>query len=165
MSIVENLAGKIAFTLELRLIGLQPADVEHEAAELKDVAVSITHREGIDQDVNRAPILSLQHFFAIAQSAFALHERKKLGMAFGGGKNIFTGIAVQEFVATFVTEHANQGVINFDESTLGTAEEEPFLNVVEEFAIAALGLAPVGNVLQNVNSLKAFAAGGVYFRG
>ena len=39
----------------------------------------------------------------------------------------------------------------------GVLKEKSFLNVVEEFAVAALGLAAVGNIFQHMNGLQPFA--------
>ena len=71
---------------------------------------------------------------------------------------------MQQFIAAVVAEHADQGVIDFDEASIRAAEKQSFLNVVEQFAIAAFGFAAVGDVLQNMNGLKAFVAGGMNLR-
>src|SRR5438874_5052890 len=60
-----------------------------------------------------------------------------------------------------MTKHANQRVVDLDEATIRTAEKETFLDVVEQFPIAALGFATISDVLEYVDSLEAFAAGGV----
>ena len=72
---------------------------------------------------------------------------------------------MQQFVPAVVPQHANQGIVDFDETAVWTAEKQSFLNVVEQFAIAALGFTAIGDVLQHVDGLKALAAGGVYLRG
>ena len=71
---------------------------------------------------------------------------------------------MQQCFPAVVPQHAYQRVVYFDESSVGTAEEEAFLNVVEEFAITALGLAAVGDVLKHMDGLQPFAAGRVHLR-
>src|SRR5690242_4124017 len=65
LRVVEDLVGEVALALQLHLRGLQPGDVEHEAAILQDGSVSIGHREGVDQNVNQGAIFSLESFFVI----------------------------------------------------------------------------------------------------
>ena len=57
------------------------------------------------------------------------------------------------------------GVIHLEEATLRGREENALLNVVEEFAVAALGFEAVGNVFEDVHGLQLGAAGGVDARG
>src|SRR6266404_510660 len=82
----------------------------------------------------------------------------------GSREHLFPWIAVQQLVPAGMSEHANQRVIDLDEPTIGTAKEQPFLNVVEQFAIAALGLAAVSYVLQHMDGLQALTAGSMYLR-
>ena len=74
MRVIQNLARKIPLTLQLRLIILQAGDIKHQSAILHDLAMRIRHGEGIDQHVNRAPILPAQNFFVIPQHALVLHH-------------------------------------------------------------------------------------------
>ena len=53
---------------------------------------------------------------------------------------------MQQLFSAVVPEHAHQRVIDFHKSPVRTAEEKTFLNVVEEFAVAALGFPAVGNI-------------------
>ena len=52
-------------------------------------------------------------------------------------------IDLQQFFAAGVSQHAHHGIVDFDKTSGGRAEEQAFLNVVEQFAVAALGLAAV----------------------
>jgi len=71
---------------------------------------------------------------------------------------------VQQFFSAGMPEHAHQRVIDLDESAIRTAKEQAFLNVVEQFAVAAFGLSAVSDVLQYMNRLQSFAAGGMHLR-
>ena len=90
----------------------------------------------------------------IAQGSMLLHE---LGQALPyPRRRIDLGghIHLQKFFAAAVTEHADQGVIHFNEASVGRGEEEAFLDVVKQFAIAPLRFTPIGNILENMNGLK-----------
>ena len=69
-----------------------------------------------------------------------------------------------KFFAAGIAEHAHHGIVDFDEASGGRAEEQAFLNIVEEFAVAALGLAPVRNIFQDVNGLQTFVGGAMHAR-
>ena len=66
-------------------------------------------------------------------------------------------IGLQQFFAVAIAEHADQGVVDFDETAIWSGEEKSFLNVVEQLAITAFRFAPVGDVFQHVDGLQAFA--------
>ena len=70
-------------------------------------------------------------------------------------------VDLQQFIAAAVAQHAYQGIVDFDETTAGRAEEQAFLNIVEQLAITPFGLASVRDVFQNVNGLQAFVGGSV----
>ena len=72
--------------------------------------------------------------------------------------------ACSKFFAAAVPEHAHQRVVDFDEAAVRGGEKHSFLNVVEQFAIAALRFPAVGDVLEHVDGLQAFAVGAVYPR-
>ena len=69
--------------------------------------------------------------------------------------NLGGDIDLQKFFAAGISQHAHQGVVHFDEAALRRAEEQAFLNVVEQFAVTAFGLAAVGDVFEHVNGLQA----------
>ena len=89
----------------------------------------------------------------------------KIAMLGSPGEHLLPRIAVQKLFTAVASQHAHQGVIDFNESAVGTAEKEPFLNVVEQFPVSTLGFTPVRNVLQDMNCLQAFTARGVDLRG
>ena len=74
-------------------------------------------------------------------------------------------VGLQQLIPAAVAEHANQRVIDFDKAAVGGGEEQPFLNVVEQFAVALFHFQAVADVLQHVNGLHALAAGAVDARG
>jgi hypothetical protein len=110
------------------------ADVEHQPV-LGDIP-GVADSEGIDQNVNCAAILASQNLFAIAEGALPLHKSEEFMMPFRGGEDFFAGIAVEKVFAAGMAEHTNKGVVNFYEPSVGTAKEEAFLNIVEQFAVA-----------------------------
>src|ERR687887_630010 len=83
-------------------------------------------------------------------------------MCFRVEKDVLTWVALQKLFATFVVEHAHQSIVDFDETSVGAAEEQSLLNVVKQFAVTAFGFATIGDVLEYVDRLQAFAAGGVH---
>ena len=60
-------------------------------------------------------------------------------------------IGAQQLVSRRVTEHPHHGIIYVHKAPIRSSEKQPFLNAIEKFPVAALRLAPVGNVLQHVN--------------
>ena len=162
LRVVQDFAGEVPLSLQLGLVGFQAADVKHQAAILRDSSLGVTDRECIDQDVHRAAVLSLQDLLAIAQCSLPLHMGKECLVLFWSGKHLLPRIAMQKLFPTVVAEHPNQGVVDFDESAIRATEKQAFLDVVEQFAVAAFGLTPVSDVLQDMDRLQSFTAGGVY---
>ena len=68
-------------------------------------------------------------------------------------------VCAQKFFAGFVAEHADHSVVDVEELTFGSGEEQTFLNVVEELAITALGFTAIADVFQNVNGATVFFRG------
>ena len=158
LGMAEDFAREIALFLQLRLRMAEAGNIEHEAAVLQDSAARIAHRETVDEDVDGRSILAPEDFFLIAQSALAFEQflhffpllRRKIDL---GGN-----VELNDLFPTAIAEDANQRVVDFDEAALGCGEENSFLNVVEQLAIAALGFAPVGDVLEHVHGLQLGAA-------
>src|SRR5258708_6307359 len=125
--------------------------------------MGILHCESVDKNVHGRAVFLSQDFFSIAQHPVALQGGKHLAMAFRDREYSLARVRVQQSVAAVVAEHADQRVVDLNEAAVRAAEEEPFLNVVEQLAIAALGFAAVGDVLEYMDGLEAFAAGGMHF--
>ena len=136
----------------------RPRNIEHEAAVLQDVAGLVAHRETVHENVNRRSILAAEDFFLIVQSALALEQFRQFLPALGRKINLGGNVELNDLFAAAVAEDANQRVVDFHKAALGRGEENSFLNVVEEFAIAALGFAAVGDVLEHVHGLPLGAA-------
>ncbi len=83
LGVVQNLSGEIPLPLQFRLEGLQPADIEHQAAVLRHPPLAVAHREGIDQDINRGSITPAQRLFVVPHHAVFLHLPGKFLMPFG----------------------------------------------------------------------------------
>ena len=64
---IEDLARKIAFPLQLDLGVAKAGDVEHETAVLHDPALRVGDGKSIDQDVGRGPVFATKGFFVVAQ--------------------------------------------------------------------------------------------------
>src|SRR2546430_8673395 len=73
LGVAQNIAGEIALSLQLRLIGLQATDVEHQAAILRNSSLGGRNRKSVDQHMNGAAILALEDSFAIPERPLALH--------------------------------------------------------------------------------------------
>ena len=69
--------------------------------------------------------------------------------------------SLQQLFPAVISEHANQRIVDFDEAAVRRGEKQSLLNVVEEFAIAALRFAAIGDVFEHMDGLHAFAAGAV----
>ena len=97
----------------------------------------------------------------IAQGSMLLHE---LGQALPyPRRRIDLGghIHLQKFFAAAVTEHADQGVIHFNEASVGRGEEEAFLDVVKQFAIAPLRFTPTRAVRKTPGTVLNTASHGM----
>src|ERR1700716_2514099 len=147
--------------MEFGLVGAQAGDVEHESTDLQQVAGIVIKAEGIDQNVNWRAVLAAQSCFEVPQMAALLHDFRLLIALLGRKIELGRDIDLQQFVPRRVTQHAYHSVIDFDEAARGGAEEKAFLDVVKQFAVTALGFAPVGNVFQDMNGLRPFIRGPV----
>ena len=162
MRVAQDFAGEVTFALQFRLISVQPGHIQHEAANLHQPAKTVIHAEGVDENVDGRAVLAAKRGFKIPHVPVFFHglavEQALLGSEIDLGSGIST---CSKFFAAGVTQHGHQGVIDFDETAFRRAEEKSFLNVVEQFAIAALCLAAVGDVLQDMDGLQIFTGGAV----
>ena len=69
MCVVQNLAGEVALTLQLRLKVLDLCDVKKDTAVLHDLALAVFYYESIFQRVNHAAITAGKRDFKIANRA------------------------------------------------------------------------------------------------
>ena len=67
--------------------------------------------------------------------------------------DLASDIDLKKLFAGLVSEHADQGIVDLDETALGSGEKDAFLNGVEQLAIAPLRFLPIGNVLEDMNGL------------
>ena len=165
LRVVQNLSGEVALALQLRLEGFQPADIQHQAAELRHPPLGVPHREGIDEYIDRGSVAAAQRLFVVPHHAVLFHLPGKFLMTLGRKINLGANVGLQQLFPAVVAEHANQRVIDLDKAAVGRGEEQPFLNVVEQFAVALLHFQAIADVLQHVDGLHALAAGAVYPRG
>src|SRR5947209_5881782 len=63
---------------------------------------------------------------------------------------------VEQLLAAVITQHAHQGIVHFQQTTVGCREVSTFLNVVEQFAIEPLRTTIRGDVFQYVDDLLRF---------
>ena len=148
LSVAENFSGEITLTLQFSFESFKAADVEHQAAILSDFAVAVANGERVDQHVDRTAVFLFQDLFAIMQRSLPLQFREKRAVRLTVPEHVLTRITLQKFCAAVVSEHAHQSVVDFYKTAIRTAEEKPFLNIVEEFAVTALRLAAVINCLR-----------------
>ena len=164
LRVVEDLAREVALPMQLRLVGSQAGDIQHQPANLQHAALVVIHPEGVNQHVNQRTVLAPKGSLKIAQAALFLHDLRMLLPLLGSEIKLGRDIDLQQFFAAAVAEHPYHGVIDFHKSSARRAEEEAFLNIVEEFAVPPFRLATVGDVFQNVNGLQAFPGGVVHAR-
>ena len=141
LRIAKNLAGEIALAIQFRLISAKTGHIEHQSADLQKLSMVVVQAEGVDQNVNRRTILAAQRRFKVAQAAALRHHFGVLLPLFGREIKLRGNIDLQQFLAAAVSQHPHHGVIDFDEAAARRAEKQAFLNVIEQFAIAPLGLA------------------------
>ena len=77
LCVVKNLSGEVALALQFRLEGFQTADIEHQAAVLRNSTLAVAHRKGIDQHINNRSIPPAQCLFMISYDAVFLHLPRK----------------------------------------------------------------------------------------
>ena len=162
LRVVQNLAGEVALALQLRLEVLQPADIEHQTAELRNPPLGVAHRESIDEHVDHRSVAAAERLFVVAHYAVLFHLSRQFLMALGREINLGANVDLQQIFPAAVAEHADQCVVDFDEAAVGRGEEQSFLNVVEQFPVSLLHFQAVADVLQHVDGLHAFAAGAVH---
>ena len=148
---IQDLLVEVALALELRLEHFLLGDVEHQAANLGDLSGGVANRSNVLQGVQQGAVLAAQRLFVVAQNA-ALRQGAQEAFAGGGhGIEVRADVGAEQLVARGVAEHAHHRVVDVEKASVGCGEEQAFLNAVEELAIAALGFAAVGHVLQNVD--------------
>src|SRR5579864_6531941 len=101
--------------------------------------------------MHRRAVLTTQGLLLIAQSALTLELLRQFFPA--SWRKIYFGgnIELNHFLAAAITQYADQSVIHFNEPALRRGKENSFLNIVEQFSIAALCFQAVGDVLENVH--------------
>ena len=107
--------------------------------------------------MNGRTIFAAECGFEIAQMALLFHQLPMTLPLVGREVELGGDIDGEQFIPAAVPQHPYHRVIHFDEAASRCAEEQAFLNVVEELAIAPLGLAAVRDILQNVDGLEAIA--------
>ena len=161
LGVTQDLAGEVALALQLSLGMPETADVQQQPAVLENGTVGIAQGKTIDEHVDGRSVLAAQHYLVIAQSLLMLHDLGQLLPLLGREVDGAGNVHLQQFVATGVAQNAHQGVVHFDKTPVRRGEEDAFLDGVEQFAIALLGFAPVGDVLENVHGLHLGAGSGV----
>ena len=131
LSVIENLAGEVTLSLQLRLESSDSADVENQAAVLNNPAEGVAHREAIDQHVNRRAIFAVKSFLVIFNSAVLLHFLRKCLVALFGEVDTIANIGLQQFFAAAITKHMHQCVIDFHKTPVWCGKEQSFLNIAE----------------------------------
>ena len=114
--------------------------------------------------MDRSAILATQGFLVVAHDTMLVHQGAEFTAVFRPEIDLAWNIYLQELVAAGVPQHTHHGVIDFDKPSLRTGEVQPFLDVVEQLAIAAFRLAAIGNVLKHVDGLQTLAVGAVNTR-
>src|SRR5262249_40229505 len=150
----ENLAGEIPLPLELSLEVLDLRDVEEDAAVLQNLALSVADHEGILKCVDHASVATAQGDLKIADRAFLVKLSADFITLLAGDVDLVLQVELQDFFARLITQHAHQRVIHLDEVPFGRRKKDAFLHVVEELAVTSLGLAPIGNVFEDVDGLQ-----------
>ena len=98
----------------------------------------------------------------VPHHAVLLHLAGKFLVPFGGEINLVANVGLQQLFPAAVAQHADQRIVDFDKAAVGGGEEQSFLNVVEQFAIALLHFQAIADVLQHMDGLHALVAGAVY---
>ena len=150
--------------MQFRLVSVNAGHVEHQPADLHQAAKIVVHAESIDEYIDGKAIFAAKRAFKVAQVAVVFHSLRVAVTLFGGEVNLRWDINLQKFFAAGIAEHRHHGIVDFDEAAFRRAEKQSLLNVVEQFAIAALGFAAVRDVLENVNGLQALAGRSVHAR-
>ena len=68
-------------------------------------------------------------------------------------------VHAKELLAGVVAHHAAEGVVEVHEASVGSGNEDAFLNFFEEHPVFAFGLAALGEIFQDVNGAEAVAGG------
>ena len=164
LGVVQNLAGEVALALQLRLEVFQPADIQHQAAELRHPALGVAHCEGIDEYIHRRSVAAAERLLVVPHHAVLFHFAGEALMTLSRKVNLRADVNLQQVFPAAVAEHANQRVVDLDEAAVGRGEEQPFLNVVEQLPVTLFHLEAITDVLQHMDGLHALAAGAVHPR-
>ncbi len=151
---VEDFLVEVALALQLRLKGSLFGDVQHQAANLDDLSVGVADGGDVLQGYAAACHPCGAGSLRSCGERRVRTGRGRSAPGCGDGIEVRAYVGAQEFVAGTVAEHAHHGVVDVEKAAVGRGEEQAFLNAVEEFAIAALGFAAIGHILQNVDGAR-----------
>src|SRR5882724_12420426 len=128
----------------------ETADIQQQSSILQNAPPRIAQGEAIDEHVNGRSILAAQYFCVIAQASLPLDKSSQFLPLLRREIDRAGNVHLQQFVATVIAQNSHQGIVHFDKAPVRRGEKDAFLDGVEQFAIALLGFAPVGDVLKNV---------------
>src|ERR1043166_3504788 len=156
LRVVQDLAGEVAFALQLRLEVLDLSDVKEDAAVLHDLALAIFYDEGVFQRMDHGAVTTAERDLKVADRALLAQLAGDFVALLSPDIDLALEIELQHFFARLVAQHADQRVIHFNEMAFRRGKEHAFLHVIEQLAVALLGLAAVSDVLKHMNGLQAF---------
>ena len=122
LRMAQDLAGKVALFLQLRLRLPQSGDIEHQTAVLHHAPAGIAHRITIHVHIDGGTILAAQHFFMVVHFAglpklfrqFLPPLRRKIKR----GRDV----QLKNFLAAVVAQNADQRIVDFDEPALAASK-------------------------------------------
>src|SRR6266700_1251952 len=156
LGVVQDLAGKVALTLELCLEVLDLGDIQEYAAILEDFSLAVSDHESVFQGVDHGAVTAAEGHFKVSHYAFVMQLPRNLVALLGGDVNLRLQVQLEDFLAGLVAQHAHQSIVDLNEMTLRRSKKNTFLDVVKQLAITLLGLATVGDVLEHMHCLHAF---------
>ena len=121
----------------------------------------IAHHAYVLQGVDEGAVLAAQCLLAIAQGTGTLDGSPEFQETVGRGVKLGRDVGDQQFFTGLIAEHAHQRIVDLDKTSLGRGKEQALLNAVEELAVTLFGFAAVGDVLKDMDGLRALVEGGI----
>src|SRR5258708_15824130 len=154
LGVVQDLAGKVALPLKLRLEVLHFGDIQEDTALLHGFSLAIAYDDDGFQHVDPGAGSAAESHFKIPDGAVFVQLAEDFVALLRGDINLGLQVQLEDFLAGLVAQHAHQSIVHLDEMAFWRSKKDAFLHVVKQLAIAALGLAAVGDVLEHMHGLQ-----------
>src|SRR6202162_5037235 len=104
--------------MQLRLVGVDAGDVEHQAANLDQAAEIVIHAESVDEHVDGSAVLAAKRGLKITELALFFQGLGVTVTLVGGEIDLGGNIDLQKFITAGIAEHPHLLDVQLDSAAL-----------------------------------------------